>query len=103
MLGSAGVGNECGGKGRSGEVRRQVIPMVCAKNERSQLDFGERSMDGDQTHGLWNGAATEDGAQIHMKLGSLKHVAVPYPCLQKALKTKKHFFVIQLASWPSLT
>lgn len=66
MLGSAGVGNECGGKGRPGEVRWQVIPMACAKNERSQLDFEERSVDGDQTHGLleW-GSHWRPGSDTH--------------------------------------
>lgn len=64
------MGNECGGKGRPGKVKRQVIPVACAINERSQLYFGERSVASGQTHGLWNEAATGDRAPIHMKPGS---------------------------------
>lgn len=93
MLGSVGVGNEFGGKGRPGEVRRQVIPMACTKNERNQLDFGERSVDGDQTHGLWNEVVTGGRAQIHTKLGSPEHVTVPSLSMSpKSSENQKTFF-----------
>lgn len=88
---AAGVGNGCGGQVRPGKVRRRVIPGACAINERSQLYFGERSVDSGLTHGLWNEAAAGDRAPIHMKPGTPEHLTVPYLCLQKALKTKKRF------------